>query len=232
MRASVLYSRTSFGMATFMAIITTFTPAQNRIQTDRFTSDGVTDMFRLTYQPLHTHTVMIDGVHKKVGIVGTHFFFQGCDVLVNERNATINFAAPPAATRRRNNIEVIYTYDPTMPAPAAIPAPNLQGFGQSLYAMFPTNAVTPTTQPAQNNVGQKPRWREVAGWRESDYLDYADFEDAIKDDLMITYALCQWLMRQPHGVPGEPFTDDEWQEWYEYAIEHCLRFAREQPGHR
>ena len=213
-----------------MAHMTASTPAQNRIQTDRFTSDGVTDMFRLTYQPLHTLTVMIDGVHKKVGTVGTHFFFQGYEVLVNERNATINFSAPPASTRRRNNIEVIYTYDPAMPVPN--PALYPQAFGHSLYAMFPTNPATPTTQPPQNHTVQETGQREVTRWKESDYLDYADFENAIQDDLMITYALCQWLMRQSHGIPGDPFTDDEWQEWYEYAIEHCPRFAREQPRHR
>lgn len=207
-------------------------PSQNRIQTDRFTSDGVSDMFHLTYQPLHTHTVMIDGVHKRVGIVGTHFFFQGYEVLVNEHIATINFFAPPAATKRRNNIEVIYTYDPAMPAPAATPAAYPQAFGQSLYAMFPTSSNTPTMQPPQNNALRLTRRREITGWRESDYLDYADFENAIEGDLMITYALCQWLMRQSHGIPGDPFTDDEWQDWYEYAIEHCQRFAREQPGHR
>jgi hypothetical protein len=217
----------TFGMATLMA---TFTPTQNRVQTDKFTSDGVSDLFHLIYQPLHMHTVMIDGVLKRVGIVGTHFFFQGYEVLVNENNATINFAAPPAATKRRNNIEVIYTYDPAIPAATQSPYP--QTFGQSLYAMFPTNAATPTIQPPQNNALRQIGRREITGWRESDYLDYADFENAMKDDLMITYALCQWLMRQSHGIPGDPFTDDEWQDWYEYAIEHCLRFAREQPKHR
>ncbi|MEO8970783.1 MAG: hypothetical protein ABI406_04185 [Ktedonobacteraceae bacterium] len=202
----------------------TFTPAQNRIQTDRFTSDGVTDMFGLTYQPLHTHTVMIDGVHKKVGIVGTHFFFQGYDVLVNERNATINFASPPAATRRRNNIEVIYTYDPAQPTPnpALFPVQS----NQLLYAMYPTSLAA---SPLHKNAVQETKQRQIVSWRESDYLD---FEAAIMGDLLITYALCQWLMRQSHGNSGDPFTNDEWQEWYEYAIEHCPRFAREQPKHR
>lgn len=211
-------------MTTVMA---TFTPAQNRIQTDCFTSDGVTDMFGLTYQPLYIHTVMIDGVHKKVGIVGTHFFFQGYDVLVNERNATINFVAPPTATRRRNNVEVIYTYDPAQPAPN--PALFAGQSGQLLYAMYPTS---PAASPLRRNADQATKPREVACWRESDYLDYADFEAALKDDLLVTYALCQWLMRQSHSNPGDPFTDDDWQEWYEYAIEHCPRFASEQPKRR
>jgi hypothetical protein len=208
-------------------VMATFTPAQNRIQTDRFTSDGVTDMFALTYQPLHTHTVMIDGVHKKVGIVGTHFFFQGYDVLVNERNATINLAAPPIATRRRNNIEVIYTYDPALPAPNPVLFTGQSG--QLLYAMYPTS---PAASPLHKNAEQETKRRQIVGWRESDYLDYADFEMAIMGDLLITYALCQWFMRQSHGNSGDPFSDDEWQEWYEYAIEHCPRFAREQPKHR
>ena len=208
-------------------VMATFTPAQNRIQTDRFTSDGMTDMFALTYQPLHMHTVMIDGVHKKVGIVGTHFFFQGYDVLVNERNATINFAAPPAMTRRRNNIEVIYTYDPAQPAPNPVLFSGQPG--QLLYAMYPASPAAP---PLHKNADRETKRRQIFGWRESDYLDYADFEMAIMGDLTITYALCQWFMRQSHGNPGDPFTDDEWQEWYEYAIEHCPRFAREQPKHR
>ncbi len=187
----------------------------------------MTDMFALTYQPLHTHTVMIDGVHKKVGIVGTHFFFQGYEVLVNERNATINFAAPPAATRRRNNIEVIYTYDPAMPAPNPALYPGQSG--QMLYAMYPNS---PAASPFHKDPVEEKKKREIVGWRESDYLDYADFEMAMQNDMLITYALCQWLMRQAHGNPGDPFTDDEWQDWYEYAVEHCPRFAKEQPRHR
>ena len=146
-----------------MTVMATFTPAQNRIQTDRFTSDGMTDMFALTYQPLHTHTVMIDGVHKKVGIVGTHFFFQGYEVLVNERNATINFAAPPPGTRRRNNIEVIYTYDPTLPPPNPALLPGQSG--QLLYAMYPNS---PAALPFHKDPVQEPKKREIVGWRESD----------------------------------------------------------------
>ena len=167
---------------------------------------------------------MIDGVHKKVGIVGTHFFFQGYEVLVNERNATINFAAPPTATRRRNNIEVVYTYDPTVSAPRQSLIPP-----QSAYAMYPT---TQATQPLMKSMVPEPKRREIFGWRESDYLDYTDFENAIRDDLLIPYALCQWLARQAHGNPSDPFTDGEWEDWFDYAIEHCPRFASEQPRHR
>jgi hypothetical protein len=50
----------------------------------------------------------------------------------------------------------------------------------------------------------------VEGWRESDYLDYADFEDAIENDEQISFALCQWFMRQSHGTSGDAFTDEEW----------------------
>jgi len=69
----------------------------------------------------------------------------------------------------------------------------------------------------------------IVGWRERDYLDYEDFENAVMQDQEIPYALCQWLMRQSYGNPGDPFTETEWDKWYQYALEHCERFAREQP---
>ena len=101
---------------------------------------------------------------------------------------------------------------------------SLPSFG---HAMFP-HANIPFKTPPTREV----RRREVVGWQEWDYLDYADFEKAMKEDQSISYALCQWLVRQPHGNPGDPFTDSEWEEWYEYAVEHCSRFAREQPRTR
>jgi hypothetical protein len=74
----------------------------------------------------------------------------------------------------------------------------------------------------------RPKKRDIAGWKESDYLDYADFDNAIKLNSEISYALCQWLMRQAHEQPGDPLTPDEWNTWYKYAVNHCPRFAQEQ----
>ena len=102
--------------------------------------------------------------------------------------------------------------------------PSLPSFGQ---AMFP-HAHIPFKAPPTREV----RRREVVGWQEWDYLDYADFEKAINEGQPLSYALCQWLMRQPYGNPNDPFTEGEWQEGYEYAVEHCPRFAREQPKRR
>ncbi len=56
--------------------------------------------------------------------------------------------------------------------------------------MFP-HAKVPFTSPPIREV----RRREVVGWQEWDYLDYADFEKAMKEDQPISYALCQWLVR-------------------------------------
>jgi hypothetical protein len=94
---------------------------------------------------------------------------------------------------------------------------------QAFVAMYPTGAMPPT------GIAGKPKKREIAGWKEYDYLDYADFENAIKANKEISYALCQWLARQPHDSPGDPFTQNEWRDWYEYAVNHCPRFAKEQP---
>jgi hypothetical protein len=99
--------------------------------------------------------------------------------------------------------------------------------GQTMYTMFPYG-----NAPFKAPPTKETKRREVVGWQEWDYLDYADFEKAMKEDQPISYALCQWLMRQPYGNPGDPFTEREWEEWYEYAIEHCSRFAREQPRRR
>lgn len=95
--------------------------------------------------------------------------------------------------------------------------------GQAFYAMYPTSS-----WPAPGTAA-KPKKREIAGWKEYDYLDYADFDTAMKLNQEITYALCQWLIRQPHENPGDPFTQSEWNAWYRYALDHCPRFAREQP---
>src|SRR5689334_21125234 len=96
-----------------------------------------------------------------------------------------------------------------------------------MYAMYPH--VNTTFRHSPRNETKR---REVVGWQEWDYLDYADFEKAINEGQPISYALCQWLMRQPYGNSSDPFTASEWQEWYEYAVAHCPRFAREQPKRR
>jgi hypothetical protein len=97
---------------------------------------------------------------------------------------------------------------------------------QTFVAMYPTGSM-----PTAGMVG-RPKRREITGWKESDYLDFADFENAIKANQEISYALCQWLMLQPHDNPGDPFTQREWRDWYEYALTHCPRFAKEQPRRR
>ncbi len=56
--------------------------------------------------------------------------------------------------------------------------------------------------------------------------------NAIMNDEQISFALCQWFMRQSHGTIGDGFTDEGWEEWYYYALEHCPRFAKEQPRWR
>ena len=204
-------------------------PAQHRVQIDKFTSDGVTDVFKLTHQPIQTQGVMVDGVHKKMGIVGVHFFFQGYEALINESASTVIFASPPPNRRTLNNIEVVYTYDPARPTPIQSSAPSPASPGQVTFTMYPTGRVTPIPKaaPAQKAIGH-----EVAGWQESDYLDYTDFENAMKADEPVPYALCQWLMLQSHGHVDDPFTDRQWREWYIYALDHCPRFAQDQPKRR
>jgi hypothetical protein len=201
-------------------------PTQHRVQVDRFTSDGITDIFHLTHQPVQAHTLIIDGKRKRVGVAGKQFFFQGFDALVDQQASALIFVISPVKAVMQNNIEIVYTYDPTI-AVSALPMPSNQPSpGQSLYAMYPTGHGTPAQGQGPKELIKR---RKVPGWEEWDYLDYADFVNAIKADQPISYALCQWLMRQSHGQPGDAFTENEWYEWYEYALEHCPRFAREQP---
>jgi hypothetical protein len=99
--------------------------------------------------------------------------------------------------------------------------------GQTLYTMYyPTGLTAPP--PTKATIARAKKG-EIRGWKEWDYLDYEDFENAIEQDAEIPYALCQWLMRQSYGNPGDPFTEAEWDDWYQYAFEHCERFAKEQP---
>jgi hypothetical protein len=95
--------------------------------------------------------------------------------------------------------------------------------------MFPSGQ---TTTGSTATPFDRVKDREVENWQESDYLDYADFENAIESDEEVSFALCQWLMRQSHGNIGDGFTDEEWEDWYFYALEHCPRFAAEQPRRR
>jgi hypothetical protein len=95
--------------------------------------------------------------------------------------------------------------------------------------MYPTGS---TSGGYTSRTPEKIKGHEVAGWRESDYLDYADFEAAVKADEPIPYALCQWLLRQSYGNSADAFTEGEWRDWYDYALDHCPRFAREQPRRR
>src|SRR5690348_13867632 len=101
-------------------------------------------------------------------------------------------------------------------------------FGSIPYYMFPQSQA----KPGSISTGDRIENHQVEGWSESDYLDYEDFENAIREDEPVSFALCQWLMRQSHGNNSDGFTDGEWEDWYYYALEHCPRFAQEQPRRR
>ncbi len=129
----------------------------------------------------------------------------------------------------QDNTNTTYTFDPYLEGIALLStSPNASSFGQIPYYMFPSGQIKTESTATIDKVKN----RQVEGWRESDYLDYADFENAIKRDEPISFALCQWLIRQSHGNSGDGFTDREWEEWYLYALEHCPRFADEQPRRR
>ena len=121
----------------------------------------------------------------------------------------------------KNDGEMLYTYDAWVPA--RLTPPGASSPGQTAYMMYYPTGPAPIAPAGQ------AKKREVVGWKESDYLDYADFENAMKRDEPISYALCQWLVQQAHGNAGDPFKDSEWEKWYKYALDHCPRFAKEQP---
>ncbi len=106
--------------------------------------------------------------------------------------------------------------------------PTQNAFGSIPYYMFPSNQA----KPGSMSTSERIKKRQVEGWQESDYLDYADFENAIKKNEPVSFALCQWLIRQSYGSTGAAFTEEEWHTWYFYALEHCPRFAQEQPRRR
>ena len=129
----------------------------------------------------------------------------------------------------QENTETAHTLDPYLNGITLLSTPNTNSFGQIPYYMVPsgqtkTGSTATTIDRVQN--------REVEGWKESDYLYYEDFKNAIERDEQISFALCQWLLRQSHGNSGDAFTDRVWKEWYHYALEHCPRFAQEQPKWR
>ena len=204
----------------------TFLPSQHRTQIDKFTADGNTDMFYLTHRPVSVYAVRIDGMYKKTGHVGKQFFFLGYEALIDEYTKTLSFAAPPPNTGKQDNIEIVYSYVPANSAlfgraPSVPPA----------YTMYPTPARATPTMPG-SGPAEGARRSEVAGWEESDYLDYADFAKAVEADEPISYALCQWFMRQSYGNVDDAFTESDWLDWYEYALDHCPRFSKEQPKRR
>jgi hypothetical protein len=129
----------------------------------------------------------------------------------------------------QDNAETTYALDPNMNGITLLNNPQSTSFGQIPYYMFPSGQ---TKVGSTATTIDKVKYRAVEGWQESDYLDYEDFENAIEKDEQISFALCQWLMRQSHGNEGDGFTDSEWEDWYFYALEHCPRFAEEQPRRR
>src|SRR6266516_2254752 len=152
----------------------TFLPSQHRTQIDKFTADGNTDMFYLTHRPVSVYAVRIDGMYKKTGHVGKQFFFLGYEALIDEYTKTLSFAAPPPNTGKQDNIEIVYSYVPVNSALFG-GAPS----GPPAYTMYPTPArATPTMRGSGPAEGA--RRSEVAGWEESDYLDYADFAKRLR----------------------------------------------------
>ena len=129
----------------------------------------------------------------------------------------------------QNNTDMTHTGDAYLYGITLLNNTQANTFGQVPYYMFPS--VQTQTGPTATTI-DRVKNREVEGWQESDYLDYADFENAIKKDEAVSFALCQWLVRQSHGTIGDGFTDEEWEEWYLYALAHCPRFAAEQPRRR
>ena len=129
----------------------------------------------------------------------------------------------------QDNNDNICTFDPFPSGITLLKTTNTTQFGQIPYYVYsPGQAKTGPTATTIDRIKN----REVEGWRDSDYLDYADFENAIEGDELISFALCQWLLRKSHGNIGDGFTDSQWEEWYLYALEHCPRFAQEQPKYR
>lgn len=209
----------------------TFLPSQHRTYTDKFTADGISDVFYLTHRPVSVYAVRIDGTYKKTGSVGKQFFFLGYEALIDEYTKTLSFAAPPLDTGVQDNIEIVYSYVPAVSATAGSALHSKALSGPPAYTMYPTPARAAQTVPAGGSTGVVKR-PEIAGWQESDYLDYADFTKAVEADEPISYALCQWLMRQSYGNVDDAFTRREWHDWYAYALDHCPRFAKEQPKWR
>jgi hypothetical protein len=129
----------------------------------------------------------------------------------------------------QNNTDMTHTGDAHLYGITLLNNTRANTFGQIPYYMFPSGQTQ--TGPTATTI-DRVKNREVEGWQESDYLDYADFENAIKKDEAVSFALSQWLVRQSHGNIGDGFTDEKWEEWYLYALEHCPRFAAEQPRRR
>src|SRR5947199_3749833 len=113
----------------------------------------------------------------------------------------------------QDNTHIAQAYDPYHYGITLLNTPQSTSFGQISYYMFPSGQAKTRSTATISRVKN----REVESWRESDYLDYEDFENAIKRDEPVSFALCQWLMRQSHGNTGDGFTDSEWEEWYFYA---------------
>ena len=129
----------------------------------------------------------------------------------------------------QNNTDRAHTSDPHLYGITLLNIPQANSFGQIPYYMFPSGQ---TKTGSSATTFDSVKYREVESWQESDYLDYEDFENAIETDEEVSFVLCQWLMRQSHGNIGDGFTDEEWEDWYFYALEHCPRFAEEQPRRR
>ncbi|HZU01538.1 MAG TPA: hypothetical protein VFA10_17855 [Ktedonobacteraceae bacterium] len=102
-------------------------------------------------------------------------------------------------------------------------------YASSQYFYFPPSSPSPSSQQA--DASKTEPLLEVPGWKDYDYQDYRDIEQAIQAGISLTYAQCQWLMRwtENETVLAAAFPGGKWETWYTYAWQHCERFAKEQP---
>jgi hypothetical protein len=102
----------------------------------------------------------------------------------------------------------------------------VSGLDRATIAIYAAYAAQQAPPPTPHTDGPEVL-KNVPGWRDYDYLDYSDVIQAMRIGEPLSYAQCQWLMKQDEK--SEAFPAGLWSRLYIYAIDTCPPFAREQP---
>jgi len=187
--------------------------------------DGLKDRFPLAYPPLLGQAqygysaINSRGNPVFIGIMGQDSFTT-YDALLDVSMPSTPMIEFRLVHRKGEQVIFTYYYDPFQAMSMQLTNTRLNQYANASASASSYSLVS--TIPPKEEEREKSR----PAVPESDYLDYLDIEAAMREGGEVTYAHCQWLLQQEHNTLL--FTENTWERWYTYAVEHCPRFAKDE----